>query len=143
MKNTVLESERLLLKSLSYKELELIISNNIDKIEYQIEPEAIFDYVKLAISKKLVKMKNVDETIHEWYTYWLIIDKSSKKGMGFIGFKGVPDESGFSEVGYSISSKSRRKGYMTEALSTLANWASSFENCKGITAQKVLKENIG
>ena len=143
MKKRVLESDRLLLKPLSYKELSFINSNEIERIENLIEPEAIFDFVKLAISKKLEKMKNVDEENHEWYTYWLIIDKPNQKGVGFIGFKGVLDENGFSEVGYSIASSCRRKGYMTEALSMLINWASNFENCKGITAKKVLKGNIG
>lgn len=143
MKNRVLESERLLLKPLSYKELSFINSNDIERIENLIESEAIFDFVKVAISKKLEKMKNIDEKDHEWYTYWLIIDKANQKGIGFIGFKGVPDENGFSEVGYSIASRYRKKGYMSEALSTLVNWASDFENCKGITAKRVLKENIG
>lgn len=139
----ILESERLLLKALSYKELLYISDNEIERIENLIEPEAIFDFVKIAMSKKLEKMKNVDEKNHEWYTYWLIIDKSSQKGVGFIGFKGVPDENGFSEVGYSIASSCRRKGYMTQALSMLINWAANFENCKGITARKVLIGNIG
>lgn len=143
MEKRILESERLLLKALSYKELSYISNNEIGKIENLIEPEAIFDFVKQAISKKLEKMKNASEKNHEWYTYWLIIDKSSQKGVGFIGFKGVPDENGFSEVGYSIAASCRRKGYMTQALSMLINWAANFENCKGITARNVLKGNIG
>ncbi|MBL4936992.1 GNAT family N-acetyltransferase [Clostridium sp. YIM B02515] len=143
MENKVLEAERLFLKPLSFSELSFINSNEIDRVEILIEQEAIFDFVKLAISKKLEKMQNIDEKIHEWYTYWLIINKDNKKGIGFIGFKGVPDESGYSEVGYSISSNYRRKGLMSEALSSLINWASTFQNCKGITAKRVLKANIG
>ena len=37
-------------------------------------------------------MKKVNEDVHEWYTYWLIIDKDNEKGIGFIGFKGLPDD---------------------------------------------------
>ncbi len=143
MNSKILESEKLLLKPLSINELSFINSNEIDKVGVLIEQEAIFDFVKLAISKKLEKMKKVDEEIHEWYTYWLIINKDNHEGVGFIGFKGVPDESGYSEVGYSISSNYRRKGLMSEALSLLISWASNFENCKGITAERVLKGNIG
>jgi RimJ/RimL family protein N-acetyltransferase len=142
MENKVLESQRLFLKSLSFSELSFINSNETDKVDTLIEQEAIFDFVKTAILKKLEKMQNVDEVIHEWYTYWLIIDKDNGKGIGFIGFKGFPDENGFSEVGYSISPNYRKKGLMTEALETLVKWAYGFQESKGIFA-KVLKTNIG
>jgi len=32
---------------------------------------------------------------------------------------------------------------MSEALYSLINWASNFDNCNGITAKRVLKANIG
>jgi ribosomal-protein-alanine N-acetyltransferase len=137
-----LESERLFLKPLSFQELQYIRNNEIDNVETPIELEAILDSVRIAISKKIVKMQNVNKELHNWYTYWLIIDKSNGNGVGFIGFKGIPNEKGYSEVGYSISCNYRKKGFMTEALDTLINWASGFESSKGITA-KVLKNNIG
>ncbi len=139
----LLESERLFLKPLSFNELLYIKNNMIENIETSIELEAISDVVKSAISKKIEKMQTVNEDIHDWYTYWLIIDKNNQNGIAFIGFKGIPDDSGYSEVGYSISSNYRRKGLMTEALSALINWASNFPNCKGITATRVLKSNTG
>jgi ribosomal-protein-alanine N-acetyltransferase len=143
MDTRILESERIFLRPLSVDELLSINNNKINSVETPIEVEAIFDFVKLAISKKLEKMKNVDKKTHEWYTYWLIIDKYSGKGIGFIGFKGVPDECGYSEVGYSISHNYRRKGLMTEALSLLIRWAFKFPNCKGVTAKRVLVNNTG
>lgn len=141
MDKILLEGTRLILKPLSFNELVHI--NNNDIIETPIELEAIYDFVKIAISKKIEKMQNVGEDVHEWYTYWLIIDKDSKSGIGFIGFKGTPDENGYVEVGYSISSNYRRKGIMTEALSLLINWASKYPACKGVTATRVLKTNTG
>ncbi|MCY6370701.1 GNAT family N-acetyltransferase [Clostridium ganghwense] len=143
MSKKVLKSERLVLKPLSFNELLCIKNNMIESIETSIELEAISDVVKLAISKKIEKMQKLNKDIHEWYTYWLIIDKNNQNGIGFIGFKGIPDESGYSEVGYSIAPNYRGKGLMTEALSVLVNWASNFPNCKGITAMRVLKTNIG
>jgi len=137
-----LESERLFLKQLSFRELQYINNNEIDKVQTSIELESILDSVKLAISKKLMKIQNLNEDIHEWYTYWLIINKENQKGVGFIGFKGVPDINGYSEVGYIISPNYRKKRFMTEALETLRNWAYGFQGSKGITA-KVLKTNIG
>lgn len=86
-------------------------------------------------------MQKVNKDIHKWYTYRMIIYKVNGKGIGFIGFKGLPDKSGYSEVRYSISSNYRKKGFMTEALLALINWASYFSNCKGVTAKRVLKVN--
>lgn len=133
-----LESERLILKPLSFNELLAINNNDIE----DVESEAIFDSVRLAISKKLNKMKNINEEVHEWYTYWLIINKSNEKGIGFIGFKGLPDENGYLEIGYSISHNYRRQRIMTEALKTLVRWAAGFQDCREIIA-RVLKTNVG
>jgi RimJ/RimL family protein N-acetyltransferase len=137
-----LASKRLFLKALSLNELSHINNNEMNKSGSLIEPEAIFGTVLMAIAKKIKKMQSVHEDNHSWYTYWLIIDKKTEKGIGFIGFKGLPDEDGYSEVGYSISSNYRRKGLMTEALRTLMVWASETPSCKGIVAN-VLKTNIG
>lgn len=137
----LLEGENLLLRPLSFTELLHI--NNDRKIETSIDAEEIFDSVKIAISKKIEKMKKVSEDVHNWYTYWLIINKDNGEGIGFIGFKGIPNENGYTEVGYSISSNCRRKGFMTEALSLLMDWAFKYPFCKGITANKVLKTNTG
>jgi RimJ/RimL family protein N-acetyltransferase len=137
-----LESERLFLKPLSFEELLSIKIGMFENIETLIEFEAISDDVRLAISKKIEKMKNINKDIHEWYTYWLIIDKNKQYGIGFIGFKGILYESAYSEVGYSISPNYRGRRLMTEALSLLINWASKFPKCNGIKA-RVSKSNIG
>lgn len=142
MKKLILESERLLLRPLSFNELLHINKDELGAIENPIELDAIFDFVKLAITKKIDKMQMVGEDVHPWYTYWLIIDKNNENGIGFIGFKGFPDENGYSEVGYSVSPNYRQKGLMTEALEMLVRWANEFECSKGIVA-KVLKTNIG
>ncbi|MBW9169953.1 GNAT family N-acetyltransferase [Clostridium estertheticum] len=138
----VLESNRLLLKPLSFNELLYISENMIDNIEPSIELEAISHSVKLAITMKLEKMKNISEGTQKWYTYWLIINKQNQLGVGFIGFKGLLSENGYSEVGYSISPNYRRQRLMTEAVETLIRWAHGFRKCRGIIA-KVSKTNIG
>lgn len=142
MNKVTLESERLFLKALSLSELSLINSNENSISETLVDSEALSDSVHSAIAKKIKKMHSVNEVLHHWYTYWLIVDKETKKGIGFIGFKGVPNENGYSEIGYSISPNYRRKGLMTEALKTLMEWACVAPNCKGVVAN-VLKANIG
>lgn len=142
MRRKVLESERLLLKHLSLNDLVHIKENEIDNIEPRIDLEAISYSVKLAITKKLEKMKNISEDTQKWYTYWLIINKENQIGVGFIGFKGLLSENGYAEVGYSISPNYRRHRLMTEALETLIIWAHGFRECRGIIA-RVSKGNIG
>ncbi|MBU3156991.1 GNAT family N-acetyltransferase [Clostridium estertheticum] len=142
MRMKVLESERLLLKPLSFNELLYINENQSDNIEISIDLESISHSVKFAVAKKLEKMKNISEDTQKWYTYWLIINKENQIGVGFIGFKGLVSENGYSEVGYSISPNYRRQRIMTEALETLIRWAYGFRECRGIIA-KVSKGNIG
>ncbi|MGE5627550.1 MAG: GNAT family N-acetyltransferase [Solirubrobacterales bacterium] len=138
----ILKSERLILRPLTFNELLHINNNDISKFGTYIETEAMLNFVKTAISKKITKMQNVDEKVHPWCTYWLIIDSNNGKGVGFIGFKGFPDENGYSEVGYSISTNYRKKRLTTEALETLLKWADECDECRGITA-KTLKTNTG
>ena len=49
MSKNFLESERLLLKPLSFDELQYINNNEIDNVETPIELESILDFIKLAI----------------------------------------------------------------------------------------------
>ncbi len=142
MDNQILESQRLLLKSCSLNELAQINRNQTDMLKTPIEPDALTSSIQSAITKKMVKMQNTDDVLHDWYTYWLMIDKVSGMGIGFIGLKGPPDSHGLSEVGYEIAAAYRRKGLTTEALKALTGWASQFQVSKGIWA-RVLKTNIG
>ncbi len=142
MYTIILESDRLKLRSLSYAELVNITSGDMERVPVIIDKEAITEIVKAATLKKLVKMHEIPERTHPWYTYWIIMDKEKESGIGFIGFKGRPNEEGHSEVGYSISSKFRNAGLMTEALQLLIKWAKEDEECKAVTAMRVLRTNI-
>jgi predicted acetyltransferase len=140
---TTLQSKHLLLRPLTFNELLYIKNNELGSLEIFIEAEALSDSIRSAINKKIEKMKNVSDEVHQWYTYWLIMDKANGKGIGFIGFKGFSAEDNYLEVGYSISPNYRKRGFMTEALEALVNYAHTFESIKGITAKNVLKNNFG
>ncbi len=142
MSGRTLESERILLKPLSIRDLENIHTGRPDQIETIIDPAALSDAAMKAIAKKVELIRMADEENHDWYTYWLIAIKETGEGIGLIGFKGIPDESGYAEVGYGISPDYWNRGYTTEALKTLIRWAYGFPICKGITAN-ALKTNIG
>lgn len=94
-----------------------------------------------AIYVKLEKMEPAPVQLHPWYTYWLIILKKTRIGMGLVGFKGSPDSSGEVEIGYGISPEYQGHGYMTEAVQSLVSWAFLQPGCTSVRAE-TLRTNI-
>jgi RimJ/RimL family protein N-acetyltransferase len=78
-----------------------------------------------------------DLPIHVWFTYWLIVIKDSPFGAGLIGFKGYPNAEGETEIGYGLDEAYWNRGYMTEALQALRDWAFSHQECRVIIAETV------
>lgn len=83
------------------------------------------------------------------YGPWVILNET-KSVIGDIGFKGLPDDSGAVEVGYFINGEYREKGYASEALKAICEWAFSHESIhiiKAVTdqdnipSQRVLEKN--
>ncbi len=54
---------------------------------------------------------------------WVIIERETATVVGDIGFFGPPGPDQTIEIGYSIVSDRRRRGYATEAARTLVRWA--------------------
>lgn len=74
--------------------------------------------------------------------HWLVIDKMTGQVIGDAGFKGKPDANQEIEIGYGLLERYWNKGYATETVKGLIEWA--FETGK---VEKVLaeteKDNIG
>ena len=69
-----------------------------------------------------------------WYTTWEIVLTSENVSVGGIGFAGFPDQEGVTMVGYFIDGNHREKGYATEALNCLIDWAKLEPSLKSIIA---------
>ncbi|MCT4663554.1 MAG: GNAT family N-acetyltransferase [Tissierellales bacterium] len=54
---------------------------------------------------------------------WLIFKKENGKLIGDGGFKGIVDDDGIVEIGYSIVASAQNSGYGTEAVESLMKWA--------------------
>ncbi|GAO44711.1 GNAT family N-acetyltransferase [Flavihumibacter petaseus] len=63
---------------------------------------------------------------YEWFTNWEIILKDGQVSVGGIGFGGLPKEDGTAMIGYCIDQQQQGRGYGTEALGAITQWA--FEN---------------
>ena len=99
------------------------------------------DASRRAIYVKLDKMDQADEPLHSWFTYWLIVLREEKVAAGLVGYKGAPDDNGEVEIGYGISPAYQGKGYMTEAVHGLVEWAFRQPGCGSVCAE-TLRTNI-
>jgi len=69
-----------------------------------------------------------------WYTNWQIILKEENKSIGSVGFLGAANKKHEMEIGYGINDEYQSKGYATEAVKALCEWAFS-QNVYYIQAQ--------
>jgi ribosomal-protein-alanine N-acetyltransferase len=97
----------------------------------------VTERVQRAIRMKVEKMRKAEPSEHVWLTYWLIVIKEKNIGAGMLGFKGYPNKEGSTEIGYGIASAYQNKGYMSEAVQALIDWAFSHPFCTVITATEV------
>ena len=77
-----------------------------------------------------------------WYTNWEIKFLEKSCSVGGIGFSGLPNDQGKTEIGYVIDQKYRHLGIATEAVTYLIQWASQDKDLQFITAETPL-ENQG
>jgi RimJ/RimL family protein N-acetyltransferase len=55
--------------------------------------------------------------------YWLLAAPGSDKLVGYGGFKGLPRADGVVELGYAVLDEHQRRGYGSEAITALLEWA--------------------
>jgi [ribosomal protein S5]-alanine N-acetyltransferase len=137
----MLETSRLQLIPLTLGQLELAL-NDLPALSREmgmpLPPDLLDKNGIRAIGMKIEKMQAADVADHPWTTYWLIVIRAEQAGAGLIGFKGYPNENGRTEIGYGIHPAYQNKGYMTEAIRALRDWAFSHPFCRGITATTVI-----
>jgi len=133
----ILETKRLFIRPLNYEELVKyskgknpfedkwvgISENEIDENFRSVLDNAILPNVKLNIKDYL------------FYTVWLMIDKKFNLSIGSLSFKGKPDKIGNIEIGYGTYEGFQNKGFMSEALEALINWAFSTGKVKTVIAE--------
>lgn len=135
-----LQTPRLLLIPLTFSQLQLCLTN-LPVLESDLgmpfDSEVITERVQRAIRMKLEKMVSLDESLHPWQTYWMIVVSAENIGAGLAGFKGVPDAEGSAEIGYGIAPCYQNQGYMSEAVQALVDWALEQSICHVVTATEV------
>ena len=69
----------------------------------------------------------------EWFTMW-VIELHDGTHIGGLCFKGI-DTDGVAEIGYGISEEYQSKGYATEAVKAISDWAFKNPNLNAIEAE--------
>lgn len=124
----MIETERLIIKPLTYNQLEKYILNDnslekelkLDKTSRSISPE-----LKDAFEQTI--LPNVADTSKNYLysTLWTLISKNDNKMVGDVCFVGAPNASGEIEIGYGIYDIFAGHGFMTEAVGGMISWAKS------------------
>jgi ribosomal-protein-alanine N-acetyltransferase len=149
----MIETERLIIKPLTYNQLVKYI-----KCNHSLEQELNLNTTTRTISNELKEafeqtiLPNVkDPTKNYLYsTLWTAILKVDNKMIGDLCIVGEPNAEGEIEIGYGTYAEFQNKGYMTEIVSGMIEWAKTQKNVKSIIAStdktnsasfKVLEKN--
>lgn len=85
-----------------------------------------------------------------FYTFWMVVEKSSRLIVAELGFKGIPTGNGEIEIGYGTMPAHQGKGFMTEAVGGMLGWGKCRPDISCILAEtdetntasiKVLRKN--
>jgi len=134
----MIETQRLILKPLSYNEL-------IKHIRF---PNELAEDLGLIPSKSLIEKEVLDAILNDllpnlsdstkdslFYTMWIMIEKNINAIIGGICFHGEPNENGEVEIGYGTDKDYQNKGYMTETIFGLIQWAKNNNRIQAIKAE--------
>ena len=142
----MLETERLIIMPLSPEELSLYL-----EAEGKLEMVMGFAHTGRMVSEEvrnmveeftIRKMKHTGKEEWLFFTFWIIIEKMTKTIVAELGFKGSPDANGFIEIGYGTMPNQRGRGYMTEAVCAMIEWARTQKKIRGILAE-TQDDNLG
>lgn len=149
----MIETERLIIKPLTYEQLV-----KYTKCDNSLETELNLNTTSRKISLELKEaleqtiLPNVaDKTKNYLYsTLWTAISKAENKMIGDLCIVGEPNTAGEIEIGYGTYDEFRGKGFMTEIVSGIIEWANTQQKVKAIIAStnktnsasfKVLEKN--
>uniref|UniRef100_A0A7U3YF72 GCN5-related N-acetyltransferase n=2 Tax=Anoxybacillaceae TaxID=3120669 RepID=A0A7U3YF72_GEOS0 len=93
----------------------------------------------LNIEMYLEQLKR-DSSVKGWGV-WFVILRENNQVIGDIGFKGKPNDRKTVEIGYGIIPAAQNKGFATEAVQGLIDWAFSSGQVEKVIAE-CLEDNV-
>lgn len=133
----MIETERLIIKPLSYEQLVCYAQNDasLEKLlNVNISSRVISEDLWEALESTI--LPNVADTSKNYLfsTLWTAILKSENKMVADLCFYGEPNKEGEIELGYGTYEEYRGRGIMTEMVSAIVEWAQKQPNVTAIIA---------
>ena len=136
-------TSRLRIVALNEKQLKLAILdfNQLERnLNLMVTDKNIGEREKAVYKIRLKDMQNnLDQ--YEWYTPWMLIDKSMNRIIGAIMIKNYPNEKGEVVIGYAMQEDFRRKGYMREGVEGIVKWIFKNPEVKSIIADTLISND--
>ncbi len=133
----MIETTRLRIHPLTPTQLRLyILADNSLEQTLGLNPttRTISPELKEALEETILPNVADPKNNYLYGTLWTMIDKSAQKMVGDLCFVGSPDGDGNIEIGYGTYEDSRNKGYMTEAVGAMVEWAARQPEIKAVIA---------
>lgn len=133
----MITTERLIIMPLTYEQLLQYIQNDgsLDAaLQLNLTAREISDDLKEALEQTIVL--NVADPLKNYLfnSLWTIILKSENRMVGDLCFIGAPNAAGEIEIGYGTYEADKGKGYMTEAVGGMVQWAEQQPEIQAIIA---------
>lgn len=140
-----IESSRLRLIPLDHDLLKLSVTDRslmektmgLELSDQVIEPLFQAEYLD-AVTNFFLPQTEVNPENYVWVTNWEIVLKEENRSVGGICLAGLPMDTGETTIGYAIDKNHHRKGFATEALQCLCDWAFLYPGLKLIKASTLL-----
>jgi RimJ/RimL family protein N-acetyltransferase len=132
-----LASKRLRLIALDKANLRLSITDSARMaVNLQLTTEGDWPGPELRQAlREMLQGAQLDPDNHLWYTSWQIVERTQRRLVGGLCFKGPPDGAGVVEIGYGLLPGHQGRGYMTEALRAIVDWAFEQPGVRAIVAE--------
>lgn len=131
-----IETKRLELIVLDARQLRLW-TENMPELEAELsctyDAEPMEDSF-LKIVKGQYAATDQDAGNEPWHSFWWIVRKADRKVVGSADFK-APPENGTVEIGYGLGAAHERRGYMTETVEAMCQWAFSQPGVSAVIAE--------
>jgi ribosomal-protein-alanine N-acetyltransferase len=92
------------------------------------------ELLKEALQQSIMPSLKNENNNYLFSTLWTVINKNENRSVANVCFQGEPNEQGENEIGYGTYNQHQGKGYMTEAVQGMLNWAAKQEKVKAIIA---------
>ena len=133
----MIKTERLIIKPLTYEQLKKYI-----RLDNSLEQELNLNETSRTISPELKEaleqtiLPNVADASKNYLfsTLWIVICIVENKMVGDLCFVGEPNIEGEVEIGYGTYEEFRKRGFMTEAVAGIVEWAEKQPNIRSIIA---------